>query len=292
MKLIKVLFFGILCSILGCNKSNDTDEQNRTQITNNSVIGADVDAIDFWDNSDLVWNDEFNDNSLSTTNWEPQVYDGGLGNTELQNYTANENIEVTNGTLKITAKKTGLGQQTGDYTSARLHSKFAFKYGRAEIRAKLPEEEGNGLWVILSLLCNDFGTIDFPECGNIGMMRYLSYLPNEYTTSAISTESLEPDGPVGNSDSIEFGPSSDGFHIYGILWTDKYIKFYLDDLDNIVFTYRKPDDTDSNDWAFSQPFYFVMNIVVGGEFGGVEGVDDNILPASMEVDFIRVYHAK
>ena len=82
------------------------------------------------------------------------------------------------------------------------------------------------------------------------------------------------------------------FHNYGILWTNKYLKFYIDDTDNVQLTFFRPVTSSAENWPFSKPFYFLMNIAVGGNWGGLEGVDDSIFPATMEVDYVHVYQVK
>ena len=80
------------------------------------------------------------------------------------------------------------------------------------------------------------------------------------------------------------------FNAYGILWTDKYIKFYINDVNNIIYTFNKPSPATEENWPFDEPFYLLADLVVGGKYGGVEGVDDSMFPATMEIDYIRVYH--
>ncbi|WP_430906525.1 glycoside hydrolase family 16 protein [Maribacter sp. 2-571] len=275
-----------------CNKSDDSEnEKEKIQIVDNSVESADVNAIDYWDNTEIVWRDEFDGSELSKENWLTEEFFDGVFNTELQSYTS-DNVEVGGGTMKINVKKIGEGQKAGDYTSARLNSKFAFKYGRLEIRAKMPSQNGNGLWVKLWMLGNNINTIGYPDCGEITFMKYLSHVPEEYSSTANTAENYRGQGSASTSPPVTLESAEENFHVYGVLWTHEYLKFYLDSIDNVTFTFNRPENPDRDNWPFSEPFYYGMDIAVGGEFGGAEGVDDTIFPTFMEVDYVRVYHAK
>jgi beta-glucanase (GH16 family) len=82
------------------------------------------------------------------------------------------------------------------------------------------------------------------------------------------------------------------FHTYGLLWTNQYLQFYLDDPGNVKLNFLRPVDFNDANWPFSKPFYFLMNIAVGGDWGGIQGVDDSIFPTSLEIDYVRVYAPK
>ena len=252
----------------------------------------DVNAPDYWDNAELVWNDEFEGDRLSTQNWRFETGQNGWGNNELQNYVADENVKVSNGTLKIIAKKTGNGREIGDYTSTRLKSTEEFTYGRMEIRAKLPDYKGKGLWPAIWMLGNDIGTKGWPQCGEIDIMEYVSYRPNTVYSTIHSMANNHVDGTEASSGPIELETAEEEFHTYGLLWSEEYVKFYLDDIDNIKYTFERPEDFNQDNWPFSKPFYFLLNLAVGGNWGGQQGVDDVAFPAVMEVDFVRVYQIK
>lgn len=251
---------------------------------------ADVDAPDYWDETELVWSDEFDGDSLSEENWVFETGSHGWGNNELQNYVENTNVEVSNGTLKIIARKESSGNS--NYTSTRLNSKNNFRYGKIEIRAKIPEHKGNGIWPALWMLGNDIETIGWPACGEIDIMEYVSYSPNETHFSIHSTANNHVNGTQVTSGPLPLETIEEEFHTYGFLWTDKYLKFYIDNSEDIKLNFRRPSISNFENWPFSKPFYFLMNIAVGGNWGGLEGVDDSIFPAVMEVDYVRVYKAK
>lgn len=252
----------------------------------------DVNAPDYWEHAELIWGDEFEGNGLLAKNWKIETGQHGWGNNELQNYVANGNVEVSDGTLKIMAKKVGSGQETGDYTSARLNSTREFRYGRFEIRAKLPEYKGNGLWPAIWMLGNDLSTKGWPQCGEIDIMEYVSYQPNNVHMTIHSKANNHVDGTEATSGPIVLESAEEAFHTYGLLWSGDYLKFYVDDIENIKFVFLRPEEYTSDNWPFSKPFYLLMNIAVGGNWGGQQGVDDSIFPAVMEVDFVRVYQVK
>jgi beta-glucanase (GH16 family) len=283
----------LLVLVVGCKKSDSEDtsfnEEDRVLIQNKINESDDVNAGDFWDDATLAWSDEFNGNALNKDNWSVEIYKGGQENTEQQDYT-DENHEVSNGTLKISAKKQ-IEDNTPVITSSRLHSKFEFKYGRIEYRVKLPAEKGNGLWAASWLLGSNFRTTG-NEAGIISIMRYFSHLPNQVNSSIISLDDINNNNPNRESyGPITINSAEEEFHVYGMLWTNSYIKFYIDDINNITNVYARPISANSTNWPFDNSFLAVVNMAVGGEFGGVEGVEESIFPNSFEVDYIRVYHS-
>lgn len=246
----------------------------------------------YWEAAELVWSDEFDGTALKTDNWKFETGAHGWGNHEWQNYVETGVTEVSDGTLKITARKTGPGQQVGDYESARLNSIRSFTYGRLEIRARIPEYKGKGIWPALWMLGSNIGSVGWPACGEIDIMEYVSYAPDQVHFSLHSTANNHRQGTQVTTGPVALETIEEAFHNYGVLWTRDYIKFYLDDPSNVLLTFVRPSPTTAENWPFGQPFYFLMNIAVGGDWGGLEGVDDTIFPAVMEVDYVRVYQVK
>ncbi len=292
--MIKNYFISVLIAnlpiilLLGCGEADQNVPKEDMDVSD----GVDVNAADYWDKAELVWSDEFDGNTLSANEWNFETGSHGWGNNEWQNYVANDNVEVSDGTLKIIAKRVGDGQKVGDYTSTRLNSKNSFTYGRMEIRAKIPEHRGNGIWPALWMLGSNIQTVGWPACGEIDIMEYVSFEPNKTYFSIHSTANNHKNGTQITSGPIALETIEEEFHNYGILWTDEYLKFYIDDIDNIQLTFQRPDIFNSDNWPFSKSFYFLINIAVGGDWGGREGVDDDIFPATMEVDYVRVYQVK
>ena len=275
-----------------CGKMNSQPKENFKEEIVDTPSKADPDDANYWDAAELVWSDEFEGDQLSSDNWVFETGGGGWGNNELQNYLAYGTTEVSDGTLKITAKKNTDNTIEGAYTSARLNSRQSFQFGRIDINAKLPEHKGNGSWPALWMLGNNIQTVGWPACGEIDIMEYVSFKPNKTHFSIHSTANNHVNGTEITSGALDLETIEEEFHTFGVLWSEKYIKFYLDEMSNIQFVFRRPLISTADSWPFSDPFYFLMNIAVGGNWGGLEGVDSSIFPATMEVDYIRVYQVR
>ena len=225
------------------------------------------------------WAEEFNvDGAPDATKWKYDIGtgDGGWGNQELQYYTNRaENASVSNGVLKITAKKESYGGK--NYTSARLLSqtKFAFKYGRVEIRAKIPA--GVGTWPALWMLGNNINTVGWPSCGEIDIMEHRGSELNK-----IFGTLHYPGRSGGNADGNTkvISNATTEFHIYTLDWTASAIKIYVDNA--LIHSV-----TNTNNIPFNQDFFFILNVAMGGNFAGT--VDGAFSAATMEVDYIRIY---
>lgn len=209
----------------------------------------------------------------------------GWGNNELQYYTDRpSNVEVKDGMLKITAVKEAY--EGAAYTSARLLTKGKFdqKYGRFEARIKLPW--GQGMWPAFWLLGADFDTAGWPYCGEIDIMENRGAEP-----TTVSGTVHGPGYSAGNSVGKEFSLTSDrfdtGFHIFGIEWGEDYINYYVDD---VLYNQITPEDV-SGEWVFDQPFFIILNLAVGGNYGGPPN-DATVFPQEMLVDYVRVYAAE
>ncbi len=245
-----------------------------------------------WNNAKLVWSQDFDEPYLLDDDW---VFEGNNNNNpdvadQLQIYTK-KNVKVSDGTLKIFARKIGEGQSKGDYASSRISGKFAFKYGRIEIGAKLPSGGKSGIWAQLALIGENEDTVGWPKSGEIDIMEYFSYKPNE-TSITVHTAANNANNNNLISASSALETAEEEFHAYGILWTNNYIKFYIDDPDNIIYVLDRPSDANDANWPFDQPFYLITGMAVGGQYTGPEGVDDSMFPAVMEIEYIRVYHAQ
>jgi beta-glucanase (GH16 family) len=233
----------------------------------------------------LIWSDEFEGNAVNTNNWTFETGASGWGNNELQNYTNGANSEVTDGKLIITARKVNDNKVAGSYTSSRMITlnKQEFQYGRMEIRAKLPS--GVGIWPAIWMLGRNFPTAGWPACGEIDIMEYVGYQPNRVHSTLHTPSSY---GNSVNGKTIPLETCEEEFHNYGMIWTEKYISFYIDDVKNITYTYA-PTLKNASTWPFDQPFFFILNIAVGGTWGGAQGIDNAIFPQTMEIEYVRVY---
>jgi beta-glucanase (GH16 family) len=236
----------------------------------------------------LVWSDEFDYSGLpDSTKWSYNT-DGnawGWGNRELQFYTDTkiENAFVSEGSLKIVARKEKAGDF--DYTSARLRTihKGDWLYGRFEIRAKLPD--GRGLWPAIWMLPTDWEYGGWPQSGEIDIMENVGYDP--YTiVSSVHTATYNHKMRTEKNNKITIEDNRDKFYVYGVEWDENSIKGFVDD--EVYFIFEKESD-DPDVWPFDKKFHLLLNIAVGGDWGGQQGIDDSIFPATMEIDYVRVY---
>ena len=236
----------------------------------------------------LIWQDEFDGHGhVDSTRWSYEVGGHGWGNEELQFYTQQrlKNARQENGRLIIEAHKESY--QGSEYTSARLTSKNKgdWVHGRMEIRAKLPE--GEGTWPAIWMLPTEwiYGDGGWPDNGEIDIMEHVGYDPG-VIHGTIHTDAYNHMEGTQRSDTIEVPDVTEAFHLYAIEWTSSAIKWYVDD--QLYFTYEN-DGSGWETWPFDHPFHMLLNIAIGGTWGGVEGVDNTIFPVSMEVDYVRVY---
>jgi len=225
----------------------------------------------------LIWSDEFNTaGAPDASKWGYDIGAGGWGNSELQYYTnRTDNVLVSNGTLKIIAKKEAYSGSS--YTSARLLSKgkFSFQYGKVEISAKLPG--GMGTWPAIWMLGDNFTTVGWPSCGEIDIMEQKGSDMNRiYST----LHYLGKSGGSAIGSSFLINNVTTGFHKYGLVWTSASLQFLVDD--TVYYTF-----VNSASLPFNQKFFLILNMAMGGTFGG--NIDAAFNSALMEVDYVRVY---
>lgn len=243
------------------------------------------DDPDYIDSFSLTWADEFDRADVNPSDWTFETGQHGWGNNELQNYTNGDNVEVKDGKLIITAKKINDNQQPGSYTSTRMitKGKKEFLYGKMEIRAKLPS--GRGIWPAIWMLGGDIDAVSWPACGEIDIMEYVGYQPNTIHATVHTPSGY---GANGNGSHKTLETAEEEFHVYGLIWTEKEMIFYTDSPENVTHTYAPSNKTDEN-WPFYKPHFFILNIAVGGNWGGAQGIDNSIFPQTMEIDYVRVY---
>jgi beta-glucanase (GH16 family) len=226
----------------------------------------------------LVWSDEFSvDGAPDSSKWSYETGAGGWGNNELQYYTDRpENVIVQNGLLKINLIKESYNGSP--YTSARIvtKNKYSIQYGRVDIRAKLPA--GGGTWPALWMLGNDISTSGWPACGEIDIMEHVGNNLNKIYGSLHHPghSGANPDGGT-----VTIANATTEFHVYSVEWNATTIKFYVDNIAYYTFN-------NSSSVPFNKPFFFIFNCAMGGNFGG--NVDPNFTNASLEVDYVHVYH--
>jgi beta-glucanase (GH16 family) len=239
----------------------------------------------------LVWSDEFDQQGApDPAKWDYDLGDGcpnscGWGNNELEYYTKDpKNVRVENGRLIIEAHRDSLGGKA--YTSTRIVSrqKGDWTYGRIEVKAKLPRDKRT--WPAIWMLSTDWKYGGWPESGEIDIMEHVGYDPG-VIHGTIHTEAYNHLKGTQKEGKITVADAQDAFHVYAIDWTENKIDFFVDE--QLYHTVTRDPKDDFKGWPFDQRFHLIMNIAVGGNWGGAQGVDDNIWPQRMEVEYVRVY---
>ena len=242
----------------------------------------------------LVWHDEFDyDGKLDQDKWHHQIIppnNGSWWNNEVQHYTNNiKNSFVSDGTMKIVAIKENytVDNSTKNYTSARLNSKFGFKYGRVDVRAKLPSKRGTwpAIWTLgtnINEVGNYFGdsegSIGWPKCGEIDIMEQNGWNKNELIGHF---HYANPQGQYANYGNVTSISNTSGqYHIYSLEWTDKIIRILVDNKEFVSLT------NDGN-VPYDNRHYLLLNIAIGGNLGG--DIDPSFSQDRMEVDYVRVF---
>jgi len=242
----------------------------------------------------IVWSDEFEEDGLpDPTRWGYDLGDGcpslcGWGNNELQYYTAGrvENARVEGGMLIIEARHEPFGSR--NYTSARLvtRDKGDWVYGKIEIRARLPS--GVGTWPAIWMLPTDWAYGGWPASGEIDVMEHVGFAPDS-VHGTVHTAAYNHVQGTQRSGRMLLPDAEQAFHVYAIEWTAQAIDFLVDD----TVYYRFPNEGRGSDvWPFDRRFHLIMNIAVGGSWGGQMGVDDGIWPQRMTVDYVRVFQRR
>jgi len=243
--------------------------------------------------TELVWSDEFDqDGPVNSEDWHHQTQlptPDGWFNGELQHYTDRiENSYVQDDFLHIAAIEETFADQglTRDYTSARLNSKFAFTYGRVEVRARLPF--GLGTWPAIwtlgkniiepgSFYTEEFGEVYWPACGEIDIMEHWGFNQN-YVSAALHTPSSF--GATENTEGLVLPDVSNTFHVYSMEWSPEEIRFFIDGVN--FFTYA-PVVQNPETWPFNEDQYLLLNVAM------INPVAQNFTRSEMIIDYVRVY---
>jgi beta-glucanase (GH16 family) len=231
----------------------------------------------------LVWAEEFDTpGSPDPSRW---TYDlGYVANDEAQYYTSrSENVRVEDGTLVIEARREPW--QGYDYTSGRIKTQGLeeFVYGRVEIRAKLPT--GRGTWPALWMLGASISQVGWPRCGEIDIMENVGFDPLTIHAT-VHTQANHVTGSP-ESGTIEASPPPwEDFHVYSMEWYPDRIDVFLDG--EKYFTFEN-DGAGTDAWPFDQPEFIILNLAIGGNWGGQEGIDESLFPHFLYVDYVRVY---
>lgn len=248
----------------------------------------------------LVWQDEFAvDGAVDSSKWSHELWAPGRVNNEWQRYTArSENARVENGKLVIEARK---DNYLGDaYSSARIHSagKGDLHYGRIEVSAKLPN--GLGTWPAIWMMPSDVFTYAttcdastgwdddcdaWPNSGEIDIMEHVGYDTGKVHATVHNLAGYWVNGQQRQA-TVYQPDVDDGFHTYAIEWTPERIDMFIDSA--LYYSYVN-QHTGWQQWPYDQPFHVILNLAVGGDWGGAAGVDANIWPQRLEVDYVRMY---
>jgi beta-glucanase (GH16 family) len=231
-----------------------------------------------------IWEDNFSTNGVpDQTKWSFEVGGGGWGNNELQYYTNGDNVGVANGNLIIQAKKQAFeGRQ---YTSTRMISKGKgdWQYGRFEVRAKLPR--GKGTWPAIWMLSSDNGYGTWPASGEIDIMEHVGYDLNKVHSSVHCSAYNHSRGNQKTASKLVSNVTNE-FHTYRVDWTPYAIRGFVDGEQYFEFI---NENTGFTTWPFNKKFFMILNLAIGGDWGGAQGVDDTAFPTSMEVDYVKVF---
>jgi len=254
----------------------------------------------------LVWSDEFEKPGLPDPNrWGYEK--GFVRNGELQYYTEgrSENARVEGGLLVIEARREtwvnpagrgGGGERSGpgsrrrepasaEFTSASLttRGKASWTYGRIEVRAKVPRARGT--WPAIWTLGTNFTSVGWPACGEIDIMEFVGYEPGVVHAN-VHTKAYNHAIGTGRGSPTPLPDASERFHVYAVEWTARELNFFVDD--RKFFTCSN-EGTGVDAWPFDRDQYLILNLAIGGTWGGRKGVDGEAFPQRFEIDYVRVY---
>ncbi len=251
-----------------------------------SLTGCAVERPAQYDGYVLDWSDEFRGTKIDTSVWRFIAGGGGYGNNELQYYTnAPDNARVENGCLILEARKE---KKAGwPYTSAKLETRGRkpVLYGRLDVRARLPR--GRGSWPAIWMLPENqaaYGS-GWPDSGEIDIMEHVGYEPGIVHVT-VHTAAYNHRIGTQKGTTVAVPDAMDEFHVYGLEWTPEYLRWYVDGLQ--VHAYQN-DGAGWKSWPFDTPYYLILNIACGGDWGGSKGIDNESLPWTMAVDWVRAY---
>lgn len=309
--------------LVGCNLATQTTQDTQTTTTTTATLTTttttqstttttrlsdtiplecqEISVVDGWV---PIWCDEFEvaqeESIVDLSKWTYATGGGGFGNNEEQyyKYADPDNIKIEDGKLVITALYETY--DTNDYTSTKLWTvnTASWKYGKFEMRAKLPY--GRGTWPAFWMmpLTSKYG--GWPDSGEIDIMEHVGYDMN-VVHGTIHTDRFYGSNGRGSSttslltsEQLTYIDVANEFHTYSIIWDETSITWYFDGLEfaNVHYDpyYQMSSLYDvSVDWPFDQRFYLILNLAIGGNWGGARGIDNTIFPATFEIDYVRVY---
>jgi len=275
---LMVLMFIFLCCSENDNKGNHSEENPPG-------------ALEEWEQ---IWSEEFDGDTLDRSKWNILRWRPGWVNNEQQAYTDRDtNVFLENGNLVIQ----GLiepdyydtdhagNQYNADYTSGRINTddRFSWTYGRFDIKAKLPK--GNGSWPAIWMLGESISSEGWPDCGEIDIMEHVGFDDGNIHGS-IHTKDYNHMINTQRSGSTLISTATESFHVYSLEWSPNYLRYLVDD-QPFFFVYNDSGG-DVARWPFDAPQYMILNLAIGGDWGGVQGIDPSAFPMRMLVDHVRV----
>ena len=278
---MKIVLLSLLAWIGSCSVSAGLKAEQKPQ----AILPIATQDKEWTFEAKPFWADEFEyTGKPDATKWGYDIGGSGWGNNELEYYTDNiKNAYVENGVLTITAIREEFGDR--HYTSARVISKNKgdILYGRIEIKAKIPA--GKGTWPAIWMLPTDWEYGGWPKSGEIDIMEHVGFDPD---VIHISTHCEAYYFWLNNQKTAveKIENATTQFHLYRVDWTPDAILGYIDD--KLIFT-NANEGTGYKAWPFDKRFHILLNIAVGGNWGGQQGIDENAFPASMLVDYVRFY---
>ena len=284
MRIIKThLILMLLAITLGC--AEDVEK-------NDGSIDEEENEVSQWE---LVWADEFDSEEIDESKWNKLRWRPGWVNNEQQAYTDRDiNLYLDDGNLVIQGliepgyygtDYTGTAYNS-DYTSGRMNTddKVSWTYGRFDIRAKLPN--GKGSWPAIWMLGENISTVGWPNCGEIDIVEHVGFDDGRIHAS-IHTEDYNHMNNTQKSGSTFIETATDSFHIYSLEWSPTYLRYLIDN-ESYFFVYNGSNG-DVAKWPFDEPQYIILNLAIGGDWGGIQGIDPSAFPMKMLVDYVRVY---
>lgn len=275
--------------------AENTSDETRTSVitftagsaSQNVALTQYADVIDTPEGYTLVWNDEFNEGTTLGSDWTYEVQSSGWVNNELQNYVKNpvdgkNTVEIDNGFLNINCFKA----TDGKVYSGRVYAKvnIGWTYGYFEARINLPS--GKGTWPAFWMMPVNF--TGWPDSGEIDIMEEVGTVPNEVSSSLHALGHYHVEGTqITKARTIDNAEGD--FHTYALEWTSDLITTYVDGIP--LLTYANDGGGDYN-WPYHTPFYVILNLAWGGDWGGMNGVDETALPVTLLVDYVRVFQKK
>ena len=234
----------------------------------------------------LAWKDEFDGGpNPDAKTW---VYEEGrVRNGEAQYYTKNrrENSRIEGGNLIIEARKDNWNDNPITSASLTTEGQRWFKYGRIEVRAQIPT--GRGTWPAIWTLGKNIREVGWPKCGEMDIMENVGFDPKGMHAN-VHTDAYNHTKGNGKGKRIESADPWTKFNVYAVEWYKDRLEFFLNDTRFLVYRNEGKGETS---WPFDQPHYLILNVAIGGAWGGAQGIDDAILPCQMKVDYVRYYES-